>query len=62
MLVAAEFARETVSDLFVIKCVLVRAMQLIQHLTQPASQEMCSNFHDCLWEVYNALCQPGTEQ
>lgn len=60
MLVAAEYARETISDLFVIKCVLVRAMQLIPHLLQQSSQEMCNNFHDCLWEIYNALCQPGT--
>lgn len=59
MLVSAEYARETVSDLFVIKCALVRAMQLIQHLTTKSSQDMCNNFHECLWEIYNALCQPG---
>eukprot|EP01127_Copromyxa_protea_P010629 TRINITY_DN2600_c0_g1_i1.p1 TRINITY_DN2600_c0_g1~~TRINITY_DN2600_c0_g1_i1.p1 ORF type:complete len:593 (-),score=77.92 TRINITY_DN2600_c0_g1_i1:1237-3015(-) len=62
MLVSAEFARETVGDLFVIKCALVRAMQLIQHLPEEASRKMCSNFHDCLWEIYNGLCQPESAQ
>lgn len=59
MMVSAEYAREGLGDLFVIKCVLVRAMQITQHLTSKSSQDMCGNFHDCMWEIYNALCQPG---
>eukprot|EP01128_Nolandella_sp_AFSM9_P010266 TRINITY_DN7059_c0_g1_i1.p1 TRINITY_DN7059_c0_g1~~TRINITY_DN7059_c0_g1_i1.p1 ORF type:complete len:582 (-),score=102.00 TRINITY_DN7059_c0_g1_i1:27-1772(-) len=56
MIVAAEFAREDLHSLFVIKHALIKTMPLLQLLRSPGDLDQAHNLNGMIWEIHNLVC------